>query len=971
MNELAEQFIPLYPERHDDTLTYDITGHREFSELKLESSENVPIGQGTPLISQSLQQRFFSPNTTFTEGLLFHGLGTGKTCTSSLIVENFKRTIVDGEKRRPALVIVPNDSLINSYRTQVLEKCTREFEYQPMLTKQELDSGITITKKSRERRLRKEVSRSYEIVTLERFIKTIKNIGNDPVIISRYSDRVIIIDEAHHLRIQPKGKNVVTRTMYDTIHGFLHTVQRCRKILLTGTPIWDKVEEIGSLMNLILPMDEQLPTGKKFAERYLKNGELINERELIEKIKGRVSYLRQMMTTAKRSNVGVRGAWTKYLTVYPDAMSDFQYDRYANAKKETDEADSLKLKERDSCTCVFPDGSYGGTGFRKNIKLDGKTWKYKDPGTKKMYKDDLQKYSAKFASILKIVEDNPNEVVFIYNSNVASGASSAINLGLILQAHGWKWAKSSKSLGEKTFCIITGKEGTINTPAKIQDIVRRINSKENRYGKLCRIIIGSRKIAEGITLKNVRQMHIASPHWNIPSLAQALGRGFRVGSHNNLPKDERKVDIYYHVSLKSGTKRVGEGFPKSKGFSNEKTVDVYMYNIAETKERNNTLIYRLLKTASWDCALTYERNVLKSDESGSRDCDYQDCNYRCDGYPQDKIDESGDVWKYEMKGDPLQITYNLYYSSKDIQYTMNEVKKVFKSYFALDFKMLKKLVLATSEPDEQRLLIACEHLINRREPISDRYGFDRYLKEDHDVYFLSDSFSRLVNYQSSVYVSAPLIAEKTALKDMSSERHLDRDIDIINAFCSNPQDADLIPNLSLESQIIVLESVWDKPQSTARTGVMKKLGKNVNIVGDIPTHRMHAISRSGVKYNLGKEVIKADGKTRIFVDGIWRYATPKEEKKLVKLLFEMRKKKEENVWKDNKYGVAGKITDTGNFKIMQENAKGSGQFCNTKRKADIISLFSKIGAEPSTEKADRAQLCAELLAALQEKDLMV
>ena len=43
------------------------------------------------------------------------------------------------------------------------------------------------------------------------------------------------------------------------------------------------------------------------------------------------------------------------------------------------------------------------------------------------------------------------------------------------------------------------------------------------------------------------------PWWNINSYNQVIGRGVRRLSHKNLPKEERNVTIYLHLSVKSKT----------------------------------------------------------------------------------------------------------------------------------------------------------------------------------------------------------------------------------------------------------------------------------------------------------------------------------------------------------------------------------------------------------------------------------
>ena len=70
----------------------------------------------------------------------------------------------------------------------------------------------------------------------------------------------------------------------------------------------------------------------------------------------------------------------------------------------------------------------------------------------------------------------------------------------------------------------------------------------NLRGEICTILLTTRTGAEGIDLKNVRQVHIIEPYWNPVRLSQVEGRAVRVGSHLELPESERQVDIYKYAS---------------------------------------------------------------------------------------------------------------------------------------------------------------------------------------------------------------------------------------------------------------------------------------------------------------------------------------------------------------------------------------------------------------------------------------
>ena len=51
--------------------------------------------------------------------------------------------------------------------------------------------------------------------------------------------------------------------------------------------------------------------------------------------------------------------------------------------------------------------------------------------------------------------------------------------------------------------------------------------------------------AEGISLKNVRYVHITEPYWHPVRIEQVIGRARRICSHKNLPEQYRTVEVFY------------------------------------------------------------------------------------------------------------------------------------------------------------------------------------------------------------------------------------------------------------------------------------------------------------------------------------------------------------------------------------------------------------------------------------------
>ena len=78
-------------------------------------------------------------------------------------------------------------------------------------------------------------------------------------------------------------------------------------------------------------------------------------------------------------------------------------------------------------------------------------------------------------------------------------------------------------------------------------ILNRFNHPNNVYGEKIKVFLVTAAGAEGISLRNIRQVHIMEPHWNMTRIEQVIGRAIRICSHTDLPKNEWIVDVYSYI----------------------------------------------------------------------------------------------------------------------------------------------------------------------------------------------------------------------------------------------------------------------------------------------------------------------------------------------------------------------------------------------------------------------------------------
>lgn len=151
----------------------------------------------------------------------------------------------------------------------------------------------------------------------------------------------------------------------------------------------------------------------------------------------------------------------------------------------------------------------------------------------------------------------------------------------------------------------------------------KLNKATNLRGEFMKTLLLSPRAAEGITLKNVREMHIVEHFWSYIRTEQVIGRAVRMNSHSALPILERQVDIYKYVThFGSDLEKVIETNPKySQGFNyirefdNEETSDQIVFSISERKYANINNFLDLVKRSSFDCGVHHKHKCLTQNEN--------------------------------------------------------------------------------------------------------------------------------------------------------------------------------------------------------------------------------------------------------------------------------------------------------------------------------------------------------------------
>ena len=203
----------------------------------------------------------------------------------------------------------------------------------------------------------------------------------------------------------------------------------------------------------------------------------------------------------------------------------------------------------------------------------------------------LQSLSPKMAKMLEIINKSPG-LVFVYS---AFRAMEGIGIfALVLEANGWKKfdpENPDKDKGSPKFAIYSGAEDEA-TREKIRAVY---NSPENKYGAELKALLATSAGAEGIDLKNIRQVHIMEPYWHDVRISQVIGGANRFMSHVELPEKDRVVDVYRYMTVTSEDQQ--------KVYPEKETTDQYIYGVALKKLRVTDEIKKTMKEIAVDCTL--------------------------------------------------------------------------------------------------------------------------------------------------------------------------------------------------------------------------------------------------------------------------------------------------------------------------------------------------------------------------------
>ena len=316
-----EDHAYLYPTLDDPNFNIKIAQKKEFMDTKYEGdiynveeyAKILKTAEYELLPQQAFVRNFLSFQTPYNSLMLFHGLGSGKTCSAIGVCEEMRDYLKQMGVNKH-IIIVASPNVQDNFKLQLFDE--RQLK--------EVD-GIWTMKGCLGNKLLKEINPTgMKGLKREKVIHHVKNLinasytfqgyvqfsneivrksGNAKASMDvkiknleiEYSNSLIVIDEVHNIRISDdnENKNVAKNLMF-----LVSVVSNLRLLLLSATPMFNSYTEIIWLLNLLNMNDRRGIIS--VSDIFDKNGDWkkdddgteIGKDMLMRKATGYISYVR-------------------------------------------------------------------------------------------------------------------------------------------------------------------------------------------------------------------------------------------------------------------------------------------------------------------------------------------------------------------------------------------------------------------------------------------------------------------------------------------------------------------------------------------------------------------------------------------------------------------------------------------------------------------------------------------------------
>ena len=258
---------------------------------------------------QEFIKRYISNDTPYNGMLLYHGLGSGKTCSAIGVTEALRTysKYIQGFKK---IMIVASPNVQENFKLQLFNPSSlkkvngiwnisgclgNSFVEELNITQiNDLEKEVLIQK------INKIISNHYIFlgyIELANIIEKLYRMKHKEKVLKNYFEgRVIVIDEIHNIRLT-SDSDKAKKKVATMLKSLVQIVKQIRFIFLTGTPMYNDPKEIIFILNILNANDNRstLTIGEVFdanGELKVKDGIEVGKHKLMLKANGYVSYVR-------------------------------------------------------------------------------------------------------------------------------------------------------------------------------------------------------------------------------------------------------------------------------------------------------------------------------------------------------------------------------------------------------------------------------------------------------------------------------------------------------------------------------------------------------------------------------------------------------------------------------------------------------------------------------------------------------
>lgn len=306
----------------------------------------------------------------------------------------------------------------------------------------------------------------------------------------------------------------------------------------------------------------------------------------------------------------------------------------ASNKKEDAKGTQSSVVKLQLSNITYPSDKSGSAGFNEIFSKvdDNKPIQvgYRSGKSNALMPTDgqLGRIAAKIKRICDIIRTSRG-IVVVYSQFVWSGV---VPCAIALEHMGFKRHGARNILSPKnaagpsgmiaafpdvpapTYCILSGSDAVMGS-TRIEDILPVLNNKNNMHGQQIKVILMTPVAGEGLSFKNVREMHILEPWYHFNKIEQVVGRAIRTCSHKMLLQEERNVTVYLHACInKQSTTTVPINKKKpTNSSSSSMSPDIHAYRISARKLYEMQSAEEAIRDNAIDCALLKNVNYYPRD----------------------------------------------------------------------------------------------------------------------------------------------------------------------------------------------------------------------------------------------------------------------------------------------------------------------------------------------------------------------